>query len=241
MAAAARRTQQVPRQNRGMGRTPCQGTTDRHRARAYDRAPMLHRPNVAPAVRATRPPRRARAGVAFQGTPRRAIPARLRRWLCAPGSLTARLRCHGTVSVEVISQGRQTLWPQERATLASSQGHVREVVLRVDGRAAIWARSATPLAAVKGPWRAIKGLGKRPLAELLFEQQRVQRGRIGSQAFRRQSPQRQHLARQWAGLQPASTDPAPLWARQSVFRHHGHPLQVLESFATWVTRLPAGR
>lgn len=172
---------------------------------------------------------------------RQAIPARLRRWLSAPGSLTARLRLHGQVSVQLLNQGRRTLWPQERQALGCQQGHVREVVLRINGRPAVWARSSTPLNAVKGPWRAIKGLGTRPLAELLFEHSQVRRDPLVAQAFARQSPERRHLARQWArlGLSPA-TDAPPTWARRSVFRHRGHPLQVLESFAPWVASLPAG-
>lgn len=120
-----------------------------------------------------------------------------------------------------------------------TQGHVREVILRVDGRAAVWARSATPLGAVKGPWRAIKGLGTRPLAELLFEHNRVRRDPLQVQIFMRQAPEHGHLARQWAQATMAR-DTAPTWARRSVFWHQGHPLQVMESFATWVSTLSPG-
>lgn len=160
--------------------------------------------------------------------------------MSAPGSLTARLRLHGHVSVQVLEQGRRTLWPQERQVLRCRQGHVREVVLRIDGQPAVWARSSAPLTAVKGPWRAIKGLGTRPLAELLFKHSQVRRDPLVAQAFAQQSPERRHLARQWAKLGPTAAGVAPTWARRSVFRHRGHPLQVLESFAPWVTRLPAG-
>ena len=184
-------------------------------------------------------PRLKRIHVAPLVGHRHAVPVRLRQWLSAPGSLTARLRQHGQVSVQVISQRRQTLWPQERAALRCSQGHVREVILRIDGRPAVWARSATPLRAVKGPWRAIKGLGTRPLAELLFEHNKVSRDPLQSQMLLRQGPERRHLARQWAQSQTTQnvSEPAPSWARRSVFWHHGHPLQVLESFAPWVTKL----
>lgn len=174
---------------------------------------------------------------------RQAIPARLRQWLLAPGSLTARLRQHGAVRVQVISQGRRTLWPQEQRALGCLQGHVREVVLYVDGRPAIWARSSTPLNAVKGPWRAIKGLGNRPLAELLFEHNQVRRDPLIAQALASQSPERRHLARQWARVAPQADAHAlatPIWTRRSVFWHRGHPLQVLESFTPWITLLHAG-
>lgn len=198
----------------------------------YDPAPMLPR---LPAV-----PRSASAHARLRGGRRGAVSPSLRLWLNAPGSLTARLRLHGQVSVQVLSQGRRTLWPQEREALRCRAGHVREVVLRINGRAAVWARSSTPLDAVKGPWRAIKGLGTRPLAELLFEHSQVQRDPLIAQALSTQSPQRRRLARQWAQLSPSSQGPAPTWTRRSVFWHRGHPLQVLESFAPWVTRLAAG-
>ena len=186
----------------------------------------------------------------FAGSPPRRQPVApaLRHWLAAPGSLTARLRLLGEVTVEVLSQGRQTLWPQERAALGCRQGHVREVVLRINGRPAVWARSSTPLTAVKGPWRAIKGLGTRPLAELLFEHGQVRREPLIAQRLAQQGPQRRHLARQWACIawdgewlaDKAAEDDAPGWSRRSVFRYRGHPLQVLECFAPWVTPLPAG-
>lgn len=198
----------------------------------YDPAPMLPR---LPAV-----PRSASTLARSSGGRRGAVSPNLRQWLSAPGSLTARLRQHGKVSVQVLGQGRRALWPQEQAALGCRAGHVREVVLRIDGRAAVWARSSTPLAAVKGPWRAIKGLGTRPLAELLFEHSQVKRDPLIAQAFAPQSPQRRRLARQWAHLSPPPDCPAPTWARRSVFWHRGHPLQVLESFAPWVTALSAG-
>jgi len=184
----------------------------------YDPAPMLNR------SRASRRPAR-RAG--------------LQPWLRAPGSLTARLRQHGPVSVAVLFQGHARLWPQERQALRSVTGHVREVVLRVDGCPAVWARSCTPLRAVKGPWRAIKGLGTRPLAELLFAQRQVRREPLLAERLPRHGPAWTHLARQWARL-PEAGDAAgaPCWSRRSVFRHRGHPLQVLEAFAAWVGNWP---
>lgn len=166
-----------------------------------------------------------------------AVSPRLAQWLSAPGSLTARLRLLGTVRVEVIDQGRRRLWHQERRALGCSVGHVREVVLRVDERPAVWARSSVPLLAVKGPWRAIRGLGTRPLAELLFTHRAVRRGPLQSLRFRSHGPADAHMARQWARLSQDAAHllaPHPVWARHSLFHHHGQPLQVLEAFAPWV-------
>lgn len=166
-----------------------------------------------------------------------AVSARLRRWLSAPGSLTARLRAHGPVTVRVTQQGHGRLWPQEQAALGCRHGHVREVVLHINGQPAVWARSTAPVRSVKGPWRAIKGLGTRPLAELLFAQRDVRRGPLTGERFVHHSPQRHHLARQWRQLTQAAEAETPGWSRRSVFWRRGHPLQVLESFAPWVTRL----
>lgn len=164
----------------------------------------------------------------------------MRQWLSAPGSLTARLRLHGAVRVEVLAQGRRRLWPQERQALGCCVGHVREVVLHIDGRAAVWARSSVPVRAVKGPWQAIRGLGTRPLAELLFSHRAVRRGPLQTLRLRLHAAAGAHMARQWAGLsaqQPHASQPSPppQWARHSLFHHHGQPLQVLEAFAPWVS------
>lgn len=171
----------------------------------------------------------------------------LRQWLAATGSLTARLRLTGAVRVEVIDQGRRQLWPQEMRALRCTVGHVREVVLRVDGRPAVWARSSVPAHAIKGPWKAIRGLGTRPLAELLFSHRTVRRGPLHSMRFRAHSRAQSHMSRQWSGLgdaaqlmedgiKPLTPTSTPNWARHSLFFHHKHPLQVIEAFAPWVTK-----
>lgn len=205
----------------------------------YDPARMLTRPHahLAPS------PARVRISRSRQDA-RRVGPGpvspRMRQWLSAPGSLTARLRLHGTVRVEVLAQGRRRLWPQERRALGCCVGHVREVVLRIDERPAVWARSSVPARAVKGPWQAIRGLGTRPLAELLFSHRAVRRGPLQTLRLSAHDKAGAQLARQWAGL---NTPPPPAgqrslpprWARHSLFRHHGQPLQVLEAFAPWVS------
>ncbi|AWI54002.1 chorismate--pyruvate lyase [Aquabacterium olei] len=162
-------------------------------------------------------------------------------WLCAPGSLTARLRSHGVVTVRVLQQGHRPLWRQEQRALGERSGHVREVMLMVDGRPAVWARSVTTLRAARGAWRAMKGLGTRPLAELLFAHRRVHRGPLQASRFPSSSPEGRHLARGWQTRAPEAIAATPSWARHSIFRHKGHPLQVLEAFSPWVGGLEAGR
>ncbi len=206
---------------------------------AYDRRPMLPRlnrndPSHAPACLAA-PGRSARNGHVSPTQPG------MRRWLQAPGSLTARLRRHGQVTVRVIRQGQARLWPHEQGALGMCHGHVREVLLLIDGRPAVWARSVAALRSVKGPWRAIKGLGSRPLAELLFERRHVLRTPLVGARLHRHSPQWGELCQAWAQTPGAGGDAPPQWARHSVFERHGQPLQVLEAFAPWVCNLSAGR
>lgn len=163
------------------------------------------------------------------------------RWLKGTGSLTQRLRQFGTVTVAVQYQGTRRLWRAEQQALGQRCGHVREVVLLVDGQAMVWARSVTSLRAMRGPWRALKGLGSRPLAELLFSHARVQRGPLQLHHWRAHGPERARAHRQWShqthvpSERPATARPSPpRWARASVFRHQGQALRVLESFSPQV-------
>lgn len=160
---------------------------------------------------------------------------RLQHWLQAPGSLTARLRRFGPVEVQVQRQAVMALWQPEQDALQQRCGYVREVVLLLNGRPAVWARSATPLPASKGPWRALQGLGTRPLAELLFAARPVQRAPLQGEHLPRSSTMQSHIRRQWLQLpQQTAQEAVPHWARSSVFWHRGHALRVMEAFSPWV-------
>ncbi|RZI81997.1 MAG: chorismate lyase [Rubrivivax sp.] len=169
-----------------------------------------------------------------KGRIREAHPTRasLQAWLTAPGSLTARLRAHGVVEVQVRRQGSQRLWPQERRDLACRGGHVREVVLLLDGVPVVWARSATSHRALQGAWKALTGLGTRPLAELLFQGRHVCREPLRIHRLPRHGAADRRLRTNWHQAHPR-------WARSSVFWHRGQALRVMESFAPWVAGLDA--
>ncbi len=180
-----------------------------------------------------------------RGAGRQAIgPAR--HWLNATGSLTARLRGLGQVTVHKLRQGHQALQPIEQDLLGMAHGHVREVLLRVDGQAAVWARSVTPVGATRGAWRAMRGLGNRPLAELLFTDRAVRRAPLCARRLQRHAPGAAVMRRDWAQARAPSTGPgsapgphgAPAWMRWSVFHRRGQPLLVQEAFAPWVLRRP---
>ncbi|MBV8500150.1 MAG: chorismate lyase [Paucibacter sp.] len=164
----------------------------------------------------------------------------LRAWLRAPGSLSKRLaRLGQSFEVQVLSQGVQPLRAQERRALGLPRHGctvVREVILRVDGEPLVWARSSLHQCALAGPWKALKGLGTRPLAHLLYEDPRVVRSELQPRRLARYGHTRRHAARQWeqATGQPASA--AMVWSRNSVFTRYGAQLRVMELFAPGLTR-----
>lgn len=161
----------------------------------------------------------------------------LRQWLQASGSLSARLAATGDVfSVQVLRQGREALSPSEAQALGvhvGRAGYAREVLLRVDGRALVFARSVTAHADSLAAWRSVRGLGTRPLADVLFKRLGIVRGplRYGQLApatvFRRRVSQ--HL-RSSPNPVPQDDLPRSLSARRSVFERQGAPLLVVEVF-----------
>ena len=107
----------------------------------------------------------------------------LRDWLRAPGSLSRRLaRLGERFEVQVLCA---RAWRRSGRAKRSALGLpargltlVREVILRVDGEPLVWARSALHQRATLGPWRALKGLGARPLGHLLYDDPRITRSEL---------------------------------------------------------------
>jgi urease accessory protein len=169
------------------------------------------------------------------------IPPARRRWLRIGGSLTARLATAGAgpVSVHPVRQEPDHAYADELPPLGGQRRVMaRTVVLMVGGRPCVVARSVTPQWPAAGPWRALAGLGHRPLADLLFTRRPVARGPLEYARLRPQDPLhrelRQALARAAVPDGAASTVMPPglgrLWARRSVFRRLGVPLLVTEVF-----------
>ncbi len=170
----------------------------------------------------------------------------LRDWLRAPGSLSRRLaRLGERFEVQVLRQGVAPFRARERAALGLPPRGltlVREVILRVDGQPLVWARSALHQRAGIGPWRALKGLGTRPLAHLLYDDQRIHRSELEPRRLARQGVTRRHAARQWEAATGAPLSPQMLWSRNSVFSRCGAQLRVMELFVPELARhRPGGR
>ena len=140
-----------------------------------------------------------------------------------------------TFSVQVLAQGRQPLTLDESRALGLGgrrSGYAREVLLRVDGQPMVFARSVTAHAASVGAWRSVRGLGSRPLADVLFKRSGISRAPLAYSQLQRQSRLQRHVASSWqaaTGVQVLG--PQALPARRSVFTRHGAALLVMEVFA----------
>lgn len=158
-----------------------------------------------------------------------------RRWVGAPGSLSARLAAAGQkFSVQVLNQGMQKLRADEAQALGWSEprvGYVREVLLRVDGAAVVFARSVTAQSQSLGPWRSIRGLGTRPLADVLFKRVGIVRAPLQFSRLQAANPVNRHVARAWKAGSGEAAVPRALPTRRSVFRRRGAPMLVMEVFA----------
>lgn len=193
----------------------------------------MSRPSVPSPARRTSRASRASHKASPGPAPRGAAPADalLRDWLQVGGSLTRHLRAPAAaIRVHKLFQGRSAPLPGEAAQVGPRL-HAREVVLERDGRALVFARSITASSAVRGPWRALLGLGTRPLAELLFTQRGILRSPLLAQRFGPGSAWMRHIRAQCREVAPEIADARVLWGRSSLFVKHGRVLRVLEVFA----------
>lgn len=144
----------------------------------------------------------------------------LRDWLADPGSLTARLRCHG--AFRVVHGASWTGLPSaaERGLLGHTGRRfalIREVTLLLDDAPVVEARSVLPLLSLRNANRSLANMGSRSLGSELYHHPVALRDRV------------------WAryGITPAGH--GPCWGRQSRFMKRRRPLLVAEYFlpALW--------
>lgn len=158
----------------------------------------------------------------------------LRAWLLSDGSLSRRLSLSfGGFKVQLLGQGTAPATAEELQVLRKHGGgvrvqrcHVREVVLWGDGQPLVHARSVLPAVQARLTWRAVHGLGQRPLADLLFGLRAAHCARLGAQCMAPLQARRLGDRLGWADH--------PLWCRRSVFTRRGVPLLVTEWFAPTV-------
>jgi len=166
----------------------------------------------------------------------------LRDWLRAPGSLSKRLAALGErYEVQVLRQRLTPFRKPERDALGlPGRGCtvVREVILRVDGRPLVWARSSLHQRSLAGPWKAVRGLGAKPLGHLLYDDPRVTRSELQPRRLARYGHTRRQMCRQWLAATGEPASPQMLWSRNSVFRRRGAELRVMELFAPGLEPVP---
>lgn len=165
--------------------------------------------------------------------------AALRPWLHDRGSLTQRIRqrCRH-FEVLAVCSAMASITFDERSLLGlrpDRLAHVREALLKADGRPVVFARSVCAPAHLRGPWQEVRGLGNRSLGGLLFPNPLVIREAL---RFRALGPDHPLRARMRRHLGP-NPQPSPdlLWARRSLFRLHGAPLLLTEVFLPEVSNL----
>jgi chorismate--pyruvate lyase len=148
----------------------------------------------------------------------------LRHWLLDDGSLTRRLvDSGGAFRVQRLSQRWATPRASERRVLANGlrqRALVREVALRLDGEAVVFARSVFPYASLCGSLAHLRKLQGSSLGAILFS----------APDMRRSPFQVALLDGDSRYLPPALRQQRPAWARRSVFRLHGQRLLVSEVF-----------
>lgn len=149
-----------------------------------------------------------------------------RDWLLG-GSLTHRLRglCPD-FRVAVMAEGVALAAVDEAAWIGlphRRHAMTREVFLHCGEIPVVFARSVLPAAGLRGPWRFLRSLGRRPLGEELFTRPGIGRRVIGVAGLR---PNHPLYGKAWGAI----PGPAKLWARRSLFVSAGVPLLLTEVF-----------
>ena len=147
-------------------------------------------------------------------------------WLMRPGALTTGLRTLGQFHLRVVFEGIESPRLEDRALFGDGPVWNREVLMSINNRPCVLARSLTPLRASHGCWQGIRRLSSRPLADILYQDPQIVRSRFEISRIGRHHGLFQSLQR--SGLE-LNLDCA-LLARRSVFWRQHQPLMVSECF-----------
>jgi chorismate--pyruvate lyase len=153
---------------------------------------------------------------------RHKLPENVQSWTYESGSLTRRLRnCYGeAVAVKVLLQHWSKPFLSERRLLKLPKHHyslIREVLLHVDGKPLILARTIIPASTIKVVKSNLSHLGNRPLGEVIFSYPKLERTAMDVALISRSM---------WT--QPAISEAVidqPIWGRRTVYAiAHKHML-----------------
>ncbi|MFL9709841.1 chorismate--pyruvate lyase family protein [Methylobacillus sp. Pita1] len=158
-----------------------------------------------------------------------------RPWLAERGSLTLRLQQHSRqFAVQPLRLARKKPpFAEAQLLQALPRRHtlLRDVILRCDGEAVVFAHSLLPKQAMRGAWRGLGHLGAHSLGSALFADPRMCRGAL---QYKKLSS-RHFLYRLAAAYIPSIR--GPVWARRSVFRLEKKAVLVTELFLPAVLKL----
>jgi chorismate--pyruvate lyase len=165
-------------------------------------------------------------------------PTPMQHWLIGNGSLTAKLRAHSLAfRVDCLHQRTAICLPDEATAIGLHRpGRVweREVLLKCDERAAVFAHTVVPMTATAADWPLFSALGNRSLGTTLFLDPRVSRGVLEYARLRSGHP----LARRAAlALGMDGHEETALYARRRLYRRRHGVLLVTEVFLPAVTGL----
>lgn len=168
------------------------------------------------------------------------LPGSQRSWLLDDGSLTGRLIAShsGRFSVQRLRQVWNTPRPSERLLLGLPQRQralIREVVLQIDGRPLVFARSIFPASSLTGQLRHLRLLRNRALGAILFRSPGMRRSPFELARI----PGDNHYLPDFLNHQQCT------WGRRSCFDIDGKRLLVSEvflpAFQPWQSVLPVHR
>jgi chorismate--pyruvate lyase len=169
-------------------------------------------------------------------------PAALSPWLTSNGSLTATLQRHAAAfRVQVLRQRPAICLADEAAPLGlprASRCWEREVLLRCDNTAVVFAHTVVPMAADAADWPLFSALGERSLGSTLFGDPLVRRGDLEYARLRASHPlaRRARAALGAEGQVPAQQE-TMLYARRCLYRRRHGTLLVTEVFLPAVAGL----
>lgn len=169
--------------------------------------------------------------------------AQLESWLTHRDSLTARLiACSQHFRVQRLRQARAICLADEYAVLglARQQKVVeREVLLRCDDVAVVYAHTVMPLTATATQWPLFASLGEKSLGSTLFSDPLVQRGALHFARLRPSHPLMTRI-RHAGAMSQEDEKFSCLFARRSIFMRKGARLLVTEVFLPHITQLMCG-
>jgi chorismate--pyruvate lyase len=167
--------------------------------------------------------------------------AAMRDWLTTPGSLTARLIAHSRqFRVQKLRQAANLCLADEASAIGLPRAQrvwEREVLLRCDGKPAVYGHTVVPMSATAQDWPLFSALGERSLGTTLFYDPLVQRGQL---EFARIRPGHPLFARVQAAMKEEGVrSEATYHARRCVYRRRQGLLLVTEVFLPAVLTLAA--